>query len=81
MTGYVNMSKKEFMAMLGTDDQDDIEVYIVNGGQQTRGIQFAIANTVAVKEFRSLPANYPAVTIYCGMNLLAIDFNTVRFVM
>jgi hypothetical protein len=77
MTGYVKMSRKEFLARLSSSTEWEIEVFIVNGGQQTRAIQSKMLSNVEVKKFRELPANYPVVTIYCGDELMPMDYHTV----
>jgi hypothetical protein len=77
MTGYVMMSKEDFEKALGTPEQADIEVYIMNGGQQTRGIQKAMNNTLSVREHRQKPKHFPVVTIYSGSEMDNVAFSTV----
>jgi hypothetical protein len=80
MTGYVNVTKEEFTAMIRDKIKClSIEVLIVNGGQQTRAIQKAMHNNVEVRDFRNKTKNYPAVTIYEASKMKATDFNTVIY--
>jgi hypothetical protein len=77
MTGYVKYTKKEFTDLMNAKREGEIEVYVVNGGQQTRGIQSAMLSNNDVKAFRERSINYPTVTLYAGSMLEDIDFHTV----
>jgi hypothetical protein len=77
MTGYVKYTKKEFFDIMTANRGGEIEVYIVNGGQQTRGIQSAMQSDNDVKRFRERKINYPTVTLYAGSMLENYDFHVV----
>jgi hypothetical protein len=78
MTGYVMISREEFVKKMASEtDIFDIIVYIVNGGQQTRGIQKAIVADVVVARFRGKKQNFPVLTLYAGLEMKPVDFPTV----
>ena len=79
MTGYVEIKKPEFLALMESARKKlDIEVMVVNGGQQTRAIQNAMASNNKVNRFRSNPVNFPVVTLYMAHLLWPEDFDNVR---
>jgi hypothetical protein len=80
MTGYVMMERAEYEAKL--EDPvgiNDITVYVVDGGQQTRGIQQAMVQDSEVREFRNQPKHFPALTVYAGLEMRNEDFATVLY--
>jgi hypothetical protein len=79
MTGYVAMTKEEFKKVLGKPEEADVEVYILNGGQQTRAILKAMRTTPDVCTHRENPRHYPAVTIYAGSEMESNDYHTVIY--
>ena len=79
MVGYVMISRDEYLRKL----EDPIEiheiiVYVLDGGQQTRGIQKAITLDSEVAKYRDEPEHFPMLRVYAGQEMKHEDFATVK---
>jgi hypothetical protein len=80
MVGYVTISRERYLGMLADPVQiNNITVYILDGGQQTRGMQKAIITNAEVAEFREQKKNFPMLKVYAGLEMEHEDFATVIY--